>query len=232
MPQKVTTRIEGIAASMASVIALAGDVVTMSENSLYMIHNVWGGEVGDAKDLRKAADLMDKMGDRLVSIYMSKSGKSEEQIRSWMNEETWFNSSEAVENGFVDKIEEPIKLAARFDINKYDYKNKTLVSNLFNNIKKESNMENEFENLKTYISELFNKKGAEVKEVKNLDNDGVVEKSFIEPGISDNCETDPYGETSPENVFNYIIFDSPVKAKPRDLQLELFDGGSTSESFG
>jgi peroxiredoxin len=63
-------------------------------------------------------------------------------------------------------------------------------------------------------------------------NDGVVEKSFIEPGISDNCETDPYGETSPENVFNYIIFDSPVKAKPRDLQLELFDGGSTSESFG
>tara|TARA_Y100000385_G_scaffold291005_1_gene366631 strand:+ start:31821 stop:32444 length:624 start_codon:yes stop_codon:yes gene_type:complete len=63
-------------------------------------------------------------------------------------------------------------------------------------------------------------------------NDGVVEKSFIEPGISDNCETDPYGETSPENVFNYIIFDSPVKAKPRDLQLELFDGGSTVESFG
>ena len=63
-------------------------------------------------------------------------------------------------------------------------------------------------------------------------NDGVVEKAFIEPGISDNCETDPYGETSPENVFNYIIFDSPVKAKPRDLQLDLFDGGSTSESFG
>jgi peroxiredoxin len=63
-------------------------------------------------------------------------------------------------------------------------------------------------------------------------NDGVVEKSFIEPGISDNCETDPYGETSPENVFNYIIFDSPVKAKPRDLQLELFDGGKTEESFG
>tara|TARA_X000001036_G_C20654454_1_gene796402 strand:- start:1431 stop:2054 length:624 start_codon:yes stop_codon:yes gene_type:complete len=63
-------------------------------------------------------------------------------------------------------------------------------------------------------------------------NDGVVEKSFIEPGISDNCETDPYSETSPENIFNYIIFDSPVKAKPRDLQLELFDGGSTVESFG
>ena len=71
MPQKVTARIEGIAASMASVIALAADEVIMSENSLYMIHNVWGGEVGDSDDLRKAADLMDKMGERLINIYVS-----------------------------------------------------------------------------------------------------------------------------------------------------------------
>ena len=170
MPQKVTSRVEGIAASMASVIALAADEVIMSENSLYMIHNVWGGEVGDSGDLRKAADLMDKMSDRLVNIYVSKTGKSEDQIRSWMDEETWFNSSEAIEAGFINLIEEPIKLAAKFDINKYDYKNKHLVNKLFNNQKKENQMENEFENLKSFISELFAKK-TETKEVKILDNE-------------------------------------------------------------
>mgnify|MGYP006164259223 CR=1 FL=1 len=188
MPQKVTSRVEGIAASMASVIALAADEVIMSENSLYMIHNVWGGEVGDSGDLRKAADLMDKMSDRLVNIYVSKTGKSEDQIRSWMDEETWFNSSEAIEAGFINLIEEPIKLAAKFDINKYDYKNKHLVNKLFNNQKKENQMENEFENLKSFISELFAKK-TETKEVKILDNEEVSNKmKAIEESIEESSK--------------------------------------------
>lgn len=63
-------------------------------------------------------------------------------------------------------------------------------------------------------------------------NDGVVEKTFIEPGFGDNVEEDPYGETAPQNIFDYVIFDSPVQAPPRDLQLDLFDGGKTAESFG
>jgi ATP-dependent Clp endopeptidase proteolytic subunit ClpP len=226
MPQKVTTRIEGIAASMGSVIALAGDEVIMSENSLYMIHNVWGGEVGDAGDLRKAAELMDKMGDRLVSIYMSKTGNSEEQIRSWMNEETWFDSAEAVKYGFVDKIEEPIKLAARFDINKYDYKNKALVNNLFNNIKKESKMEKEFDNLKTFISDLFNKEG-DVKEVKILDNDVVVEKmNTLEESIEESnkaivelngkiVEKDGYIATLEDEISSYKV--AKMEGTPSDV---------------
>lgn len=226
MPQKVTTRIEGIAASMASVIALAGDEVTMSENSLYMIHNVWGGEVGGSTDLRKAADLMDKMGDRLVSIYMSKTGESEEQIRAWMDEETWFDSSEAVKAGFVDSIEEPIKLAARFDINKYDYKNKALVNNLFNNIKKESKMEKEFDNLKTFIADLFNK-GEDVKEVKILDNDVVVEKmKSLEESIEESnkaivelngkiVEKDGYIATLEDEISSYKV--AKMEGTPSDV---------------
>lgn len=226
MPQKVTTRIEGMAASMASVIALAGDEVTMSENSLYMIHNVWGGETGESTDLRKAADLMDKMGDRLVSIYMSKTGESEEQIRAWMDEETWFDSSEAVKAGFVDKIEEPIKLAARFDINKYDYKNKALVNNLFNNIKKESKMEKEFDNLKTFIADLFNK-GEDVKEVKILDNDVVVEKmKTLEESIEESAkaivelngkivEKDGYIATLEDEISTYKV--AKMEGTPSDV---------------
>jgi|TARA_R110002050_G_scaffold192014_6_gene326936 ATP-dependent Clp endopeptidase proteolytic subunit ClpP len=188
MPQKVTARIEGIAASMASVIALAADEVIMSENSLYMIHNVWGGEVGDSDDLRKAADLMDKMGERLINIYVSKTGQTEEQIRSWMDAETWFNSLEAQEAGFINLVEEPIKMAAMFDIKKYDYKNSVLVEKLFNNQKKESNMEKEFENLKSFISEMFNKT-AEAKEVKILDNEEVSNKMIaIEESIEESSK--------------------------------------------
>lgn len=187
MPQKVTARIEGIAASMASVIALAADEVIMSENSLYMIHNVWGGEVGDSDDLRKAADLMDKMGERLINIYVSKTGQSEEQIRSWMDAETWFNSSEAQEAGFINLVEEPIKMAAMFDIKKYDYKNTSLVEKLFNNLKK-GKMEKEFENLKTFISDIFNK-ASEIKEVKILDNQEVSNKMIaIEESIEESSK--------------------------------------------
>ena len=187
MPQKVTARIEGIAASMASVIALAADEVIMSENSLYMIHNVWGGEVGDSDDLRKAADLMDKMGERLINIYVSKTGQTEEQIRSWMDEETWFNSLEAQEAGFINLVEEPIKMAAMFDIKKYDYKNTSLVEKLFNNLKK-GKMEKEFENLKTFISDIFNK-ASEIKEVKILDNQEVSNKMIaIEESIEESSK--------------------------------------------
>jgi ATP-dependent Clp endopeptidase proteolytic subunit ClpP len=138
MPQKVTAQIEGLAASIASIIALGADEVTMSENSLFMIHNVWGGETGGSKDMRKAADLMDKMGDRLVNIYVNKTGKEESEVRAWMDEETWFTANEALEAGFINSVEEPILLAAKFDINKLNYKNNTLVVDLFNNSNKKS----------------------------------------------------------------------------------------------
>ena len=228
LPQKVTSRIEGIAASMASVIALAADEVVMSENSLYMIHNVWGGEVGDSDDLRKAADLMDKMSDRLVNIYVSKTGKSEEQVRSWMDKETWFDSSEAFELGFINSIEEPIKMAAKFDIDKYDYKNKTLVNKLFNNNKKENQMEKEFENLKSFISDLFNKK-AEAKEVKILDNEEVVEKmNALEESIEESnkavveltgsiADKDGYIATLTEELESYKAKEAKMEGTPSDV---------------
>jgi ATP-dependent protease ClpP protease subunit len=171
---------------------------------------------------------MDKMGDRLISIYMSKTGKSEEQIRAWMDEETWFNSAEAVDAGFVNSIEEPLLMAARFDINKYDYKNKTLVNNLFNNIKKENQMEKEFENLKTFISELFNKKD-EVKEVKILDNDEVVEKmNALEESIEESnkaivelngtiADKDGYIATLTEELENYKVKEAKKEGTPSDV---------------
>ena len=178
MPQKVTAKVEGLAASIASIIALGADEVSMSQNSLFMIHNVWGGETGGAKDMRKAADLMDKMSDRLVNIYVSKTGKDEFEIRDWMDNETWFTADEALEAGFINYVDEPIALAAKFDISKLNYKNTSLVVEMFNSNKKLFKMEKQFEELKNFISDIFAKNN-KVEEVKILDNVEVSEKMEV-----------------------------------------------------
>lgn len=219
LPQKVTAKIEGLAASIASIIALGADEVTMSQNSLFMIHNVWGGETGGAKDMRKAADLMDKMGDRLVNIYVSKTGKDESEIRNWMDEETWFTADEAFEAGFINRIEEPIALAAKFDVNKLNYKNTSLVVEMFNSNKKLIKMEKHFDELKNFISDLFSNKMENVSEVKVLDNDEVKEKmSSLEEMIENsNKENAELSNTLEEKESNIVALVDEVKVLEEKL---------------
>ena len=111
-PANVTTYIDGLAASIASVIALAGDTVIMAENALYMIHNPWGFAIGDANEMRKTADLLDKVGSSLIVAYTSKSGKPDDEISALMNDETWMTAREAKDAGFIDDISEKMDLAA------------------------------------------------------------------------------------------------------------------------
>lgn len=101
---EVTTVIVSLAASMASIIALAGDKIKAYDNSLYMIHNasMWAG--GDAKELRKKADHLESITNMLAKNYISKSGKSEKEIIKLLDDETWFYGSEIMEAGFVDEI--------------------------------------------------------------------------------------------------------------------------------
>lgn len=117
--QKTTVYVEGIAASMGSVIALAGDEVIMSENSLLMIHNAWGGTMGEADDMRKYANILDKLSDESADIYVKKTGLSLEEVKDMMDEETWLNAEEALEYGFVDSISDAIKVAAKVDVSKF-----------------------------------------------------------------------------------------------------------------
>ena len=111
-PANVTAHIDGLAASIASVIALAGDTVIMAENALFMIHNPWGFAMGDATEMRKTADLLDKVGGSLVTAYASKSGKSDDEISVLMDSETWMTAQEAKDAGFIDEISEQMDLAA------------------------------------------------------------------------------------------------------------------------
>lgn len=111
-PANVTTYIDGLAASIASVIALAGDQVIMAENALYMVHNPWGVAIGDSSEMRKMADRLDKVGGSIATAYTSKSGKGEDEITALMNAETWMTAQEAFDFGFIDEIAAEMDMAA------------------------------------------------------------------------------------------------------------------------
>lgn len=111
-PANVTVRVEGVAASMASVIMCAGNRVIVPENALVMIHNPMGGVYGDEEELRKVADVMAKVKAAIVSAYVARTGRTEDEVAAWMNAETWFTGAEAVEFGFADETDKPVALAA------------------------------------------------------------------------------------------------------------------------
>tara|TARA_R100000306_G_scaffold62126_1_gene67141 strand:- start:2528 stop:3529 length:1002 start_codon:yes stop_codon:yes gene_type:complete len=140
---KVTAYIEGIAASMGSIIPLAADEIIMSENSLYMIHNAWGGAMGEADDMRKTATLLDKLSSEIANIYTKKTGLPLSQIEDMMDEETWFNSEEALEYGFIDRISDAVMVAAKYDISKFKNKTQKEIVNQLNNNKKSKTMTEE-----------------------------------------------------------------------------------------
>jgi len=117
--KKVTTKVEGIAASIASVIAMAGDQIEMAENSLFMIHNPFAMSGGDANELRKTADILDKIRNEIAGIYASKSNHNAQHYIDLMDVETWFNSDETLELGLVNGITQPLKIENNYDISKF-----------------------------------------------------------------------------------------------------------------
>ena len=108
----LTVHVDGLAASMASVIAMSGDEVLMAGNSMLMIHNPWSMAMGDADDLRKEADVLDKLKATLVNAYVRKTGRERGEIESMMDEETWLDATQAVAMNFADGIEDDIEAAA------------------------------------------------------------------------------------------------------------------------
>ena len=102
---KVVTYCDGFAASIASVIFMAGDERVMNEASLLMIHNAWTYASGNAEELRKQADDLEKITQASVEVYKAHSSLSEEEIKALMDKESWISPTEAIENGFATAIE-------------------------------------------------------------------------------------------------------------------------------
>jgi ATP-dependent protease ClpP protease subunit len=172
---KGTTRtyIEGIAASISTVIALSADEIYMSENSLFMIHNAWGGSMGDAGDLRKQADLLDKISNEIARIYISKTNLSKDEILDMMKEETWLDAEEAKEMGFIDGITEAVKVAAKYDVSNFKNITEDKIKSIINN-KNQKDMAKSEKTLLEEIKALFVKSEVEdtVKaEVQNEEGD-------------------------------------------------------------
>lgn len=111
-PANVTTYIDGLAASIASLIALSGNEIFMAENALMMIHNPYGMAIGGASDMRKMADRLDVVRDSIAKTYISKTSKEEAEINALMDTETWMDADMAIDLGFADEITEKIDMAA------------------------------------------------------------------------------------------------------------------------
>lgn len=108
-PARVTTRVDGMAASIASVVAQAGDHRVMLSGAQMMIHEAWGLAMGPAVELRQFADLLDKQSDVIASIYAERSGGSEATFRRMMADETWMTAAETVAAGLADELRKPAR---------------------------------------------------------------------------------------------------------------------------
>lgn len=106
--------IDGIAASIASVIAMAGDEINIASNGTVMIHDPWGAAFGTAEAVRKTADTLDQVRDTILDTYVAKTGGKKDQISEWMAAETWMTADQAIERGFATKKTEDKNVKASF----------------------------------------------------------------------------------------------------------------------
>ncbi len=179
---KTTVYIEGIAASIATIIALGADEVVMAENSLFMIHNAWGGSMGEAKDMRKTADTLDKITGELTDIYIKKTGLPYDSLAEMMDEETWLNANEAFSYGFIDTISDSIKVAAKYDVSKFKNITQEEIQNKLSININNKKMTNE-------LKEWFNNKVEEIVTAVKGDvkvSEDVAEQTAITVNLGDN----------------------------------------------
>lgn len=124
-PAHVTTVVTGLAASAASYIAMAGNEVVVCRNAELMIHDAWRYASGNADEMRRYADELDRISDNIASIYAERAGGTTEEWRQIMRDETWFSAAEAVAAGLADRTEiadsSQLAPAARFDLSSFTY---------------------------------------------------------------------------------------------------------------
>jgi ATP-dependent Clp protease protease subunit len=119
--EKVTVEVDGLAASISSIIAMAGKKLVMREGTFLMIHNPWTMMAGGSDDLRKEADVLDKIKDQLVGIYQNKTNLKASDIEAMMKEETWMTPTEARAMGFADEVVTASRIAASYNKGLIEY---------------------------------------------------------------------------------------------------------------
>lgn len=103
-PADITVRVNGLAASAASLIAMAGDRVEIADNAFFMVHNAWSAVMGNRHEIAEVAKVLGKIDDSLASTYAKRSGLDISAVRDMMDAETWLDSGDAVDHGFADAV--------------------------------------------------------------------------------------------------------------------------------
>lgn len=111
-PASITTHVDGVAASIASVIAMAGDEIHIAENAWLMIHNAWGAAFGSPEDMRRQAELLESVSAKLADIYTARSGQELAAIKAMMDAETWIDAPSALTLGFATHVTDNLRAAA------------------------------------------------------------------------------------------------------------------------
>lgn len=109
---RIVVHVDGLAASIASLIAMAGDEIRMAEGSYMMVHEAWGVAVGDASEMERMRDLLRSVSGTIADTYAARTKNDRTKVDEWMAAETWFTAAAAVDAGFADVVDEPVKAAA------------------------------------------------------------------------------------------------------------------------
>lgn len=132
----VTVKIDGIAASAASVIAMAGTSVLMAPTALMMIHNPLTVAIGDTEEMKKAVEMLNEVKESIINAYEIKTGQARVKISHWMDAETWMNANKAIELGFADGILEDEKRSKLSET--YAFSRRAVTNSLINKLPKQT----------------------------------------------------------------------------------------------
>jgi ATP-dependent Clp protease, protease subunit len=113
-PARVIVDIDGLAASIASVIAMAGDEIRIAANAMMMVHNPHGMAMGDANEMQRVAALLSQVKGSLADTYAARTSQPRAQLEAWMDDETWMVADTAVQYGFADAISAPQQVSNTF----------------------------------------------------------------------------------------------------------------------
>lgn len=130
----VTIKIDGIAASAASVIAMAGTEVLMAPTALIMVHNPLTVAIGDSEEMKKAIDMLDEVKESIINAYEIRTGMSRTKLSHLMDAETWMSANKAIELGFADGVLEDEKRHGSEDVT-YAFSRKVVTNSLLDKVK-------------------------------------------------------------------------------------------------
>lgn len=233
---QIIATINGLAASMASYLAVnpAFDLVVAEDNATFMIHNVYGGAIGDYRELRKTADIYEGLSELLGSAYADKTGKTKNEIKSMMDDESWFFGSEILESGFVDEI---IKTENNEEKNIILSTSKLKFKNMSEKIKNKEDIEK--------ISALFEKKaqipanaGKNIKEVsimptlKEFLAENPAAKTEFESKLNENFEAGKNEVVKKVKIAaNFLKPESSYPSPVKNIAIDVINGDKSVDSL-